>query len=518
VFFVAWFTSRELQSIWSYTKQMKRFSTLAKLAIILLIAMMFPILIGDASSDSMAIEVLLLIGAAVAWNIFSGYTGYISLGHATYYGLGGYILALACQMWNIPGGYEPFLLIPLAGLVAGAFSIPLGWIALRTRRYTFMVITIAIFFIFQLLAYNLGNITGGATGIFLPLPPWSADLADLPFYYVALALVSLVIFVSWRIRNARFGLALLAIRDDEDRARGLGIRIDRYKLGAYVLSAAFTGMVGALAIYFAGLITPSSAFDQTLDIFIITMTFFGGVGRVMGPIVGGLLLGPLQTYLALQFGSTASGINEILFGCFLLVVILLFPEGIVPSVHKLWSLWRTARTKPGTILMPSPAFAATLTPLPEDSGSILPDAIPIHSRPILLPSPAFAATLTPLPEDSGSMLPEAMPIQSRSIERQPYRTPLAIPHFPRAQRLPVPALPQITQKVRAQRLVPIAQSASITLSGQVAASPVVSWRCPNCRKPFLIKDNNCYCPRCGFTSPLAKLINTSLDHRANGAQ
>ena len=485
MFFVAWFTSRELQGIWSYTKQMKRFSTLAKLAIILLIAMMFPILIGDASSDSMAIEVLLLIGAAVAWNIFSGYTGYISLGHATYYGLGGYILALACQMWNIPGGYEPFLLIPLAGLVAGAFSIPLGWIALRTRRYTFMVITIAIFFIFQLLAYNLGNITGGATGIFLPLPPWSADLADLPFYYVALALVSLVIFVSWRIRNARFGLALLAIRDDEDRARGLGIRIDRYKLGAYVLSAAFTGMIGALAIYFAGLITPSSAFDQTLDIFIITMTFFGGVGSVMGPIVGGLLLGPLQTYLAQQFGSTASGINQVLFGCFLLVVILLLPEGIVPSLNKRWSLWRTARTRPDTILMPSPAFEATLTPLSEDSGS---------------------------------MLPEAMPIQSRSIERQPYRTPLAIPHFPRAQRLPVPALPQITQKVRAQRLVPIAQSASITLSGQVAASPVVSWRCPNCRKPFLIKDNSCYCPRCGFTSPLPKLIHTSLDHRANGAQ
>ncbi len=503
MFFVAWFTSRELQSIWGYTKQMKRFSTLVMLAIILLFAMMFPILIGDASSNSMAIEVLLLIGAAVAWNIFSGYTGYISLGHATYYGLGGYTLALACQSWNIQGGYGPFLLLPLAGLVAGAFSVPLGWIALRTQRFTFMVITIAIFFIFQLLAYNLGNITGGATGIFLPPPPLSADLADIPFYYVALALVSLVIFVSWWIRNAKYGLVLLAIRDDEDRARGLGIRIGRHKLGAYVLSAVFTGMIGALATYFAGLATPSSAFDKTLDIFIITMTFFGGVGSVMGPIVGGLLLGPLQTYLAQQFGSTAPGINQVLFGSFLLVVILLFPQGIVPSLHKRWSLWRTPRTRPGTLLMPSPALEATLTPLSGHPGSILPEAMPIQSRSILMPSPALEITLTPVSEHPGSILPEAMPIQSRSIERRPHKTPLAIPRFPREQPVPVPALQQITQQVRAQRLVPIAQSASITLSGQVAASPVVSWRCPNCRKPFLIKDNSCYCPRCGFTRPLA---------------
>jgi branched-chain amino acid transport system permease protein len=511
LFFAAWFTSKELQTIWGHIKQMKHFRTLAVLAIILLIAIMFPILIGDATSDPMAIEVLLLIGAAVAWNIFSGYTGYISLGHATYFGLGGYTLALVSQMWNIPGGYEPFLLLPLAGLVAGAFSVPLGWIALHTRRYTFMVITIAIFFIFQLLAYNLGSITGGASGIFLPLPPWSSDFADVPFYYVALLLVSLLIFVSWWIRNARYGLALLAIRDDEDRARGLGIRIDRYKLGAYVISAAFTGMIGALAIYFAGLVTPSSAFDQTLDISIITMTFFGGVGSVMGPIVGGLLLEPVQTYLAQQFGTTASGINQVLFGCFLLLVILLLPEGIVPSLQKRWSLWRTARTRPGTTWMPSPALLlfpsptleAALTPLSEDSGSILPEAIPIQSRPILLPSPAFEATLTPLSEDSGSILPEAIPIQSRPIERQPYTTPLAIPHFPREQVFSVPALPQITQKVRAPRLVPLSQSASITLSEPVATPPVVSWRCPNCRKPFLIKGNSCYCPRCGFTRPLA---------------
>ncbi len=307
----------------------------------ILFSLVFPILIGDATTTSMAVDVLLLTGAAVAWNIFSGYTGYISLGHATYYGLGAYALVLAWRDWHIPGDYAPFLLLPLAGLVAGAFAIPVGWIALRTSRYTFIVITVAIFFIFQLLAYNLRGLTNGSEGIFLPPPTWSADLFNLPFYYVALALLLLVVGISWWIRYSKFGLVLLAIRDDEDRANGLGIRMGWYKLAAYVLSAAFFGMVGAVAIYFAGLVNPSFAFDQTLDITVVTASMLGGVGTVLGPIVGGLVLEPIQTYLIQQFGSLATGFDNILFGAFLLVLLLLLPGGIVPSLRKWWYAWKT---------------------------------------------------------------------------------------------------------------------------------------------------------------------------------
>lgn len=449
-----------------YAKQMKYFRKLVPLCAIIIIFLIFPLLIGDQSINSMAIEFLLLTGTAVAWNIFSGSTGYISLGHATYYGLGAYTLTLACQDWHISGGYEPFLLLPLAGLVAGAFSIPLGWIALRTRRYTFMVITIAIFFIFQLLAYNLQSVTGGATGIFLPLPTWSVDLYNMPFYYVALALLMLAIFASWRIRNSKFGLILLAIRDDEDRVRSLGIRIGRYKLAAYVLSATFIGMIGALAIYLAGLITPSSAFDQTLDIAIVTMTFFGGIGSVIGPVVGGLLLVPLQTYLLQQYGSSAVGINQILFGCFLLVVILLLPEGVVPSLHKRRSARRVSRIKSHTLPTPS----STLKAIPT------------------------ASSVQP-----GSSVAYAMPFQSHSIEQQSSTgSMVAIPRRPSELYIPR----ESTQKVRAQRLVPISRNASPPLPGQRTVSPSVSWRCPTCRRPFLLKDDMCYCPRCGTTRPL----------------
>ncbi len=450
-----------------FKQAMKHIRTLVVLAFILF-SLAYPILIGDQTTTSMAVDVLLLTGAAVAWNIFSGYTGYISLGHATYYGLGAYVLALAWQDWHIPGDYAPFLLLPLAGLVAGAFAIPLGWIALRTSRYTFIVITIAIFFIFQLLAYNLHGLTKGSEGIFLPSPTWSPDLFNLPFYYVALALLLLVVGTSWWIRYSKFGLVLLAIRDDEDRARGLGIRTGWYKLAAYVLSAAFIGMVGAVAIYFAGFINPSFAFDQTLDITVVTASMLGGVGTVLGPILGGLVLEPIQTYLVQQYGSIATGFDSILFGSFLLAVLLFLPEGIVPSLRKRWYAWKTS----------------SKTYIPGISSSRFTTV------------PAVSAGYF------GSIASQGTPIRSIPIEKQPDQVAAAILPLPDEQSISLHMSMGLSQKVRAQRLVPISRDSSTPPKEQMAASPVTSWRCPHCEKPFLLSGNTCYCPRCGFTRPL----------------
>ncbi len=158
----------------------------------------FPQVFTDPAITTIAIFTLLYATAATAWNIFSGYTGYIALGHATYFGIGSYALALMCKGWNIPGGYVPFLLLPLAGLVAAAFAVPLGWISLRTRKHAFIVITIAIFFIAQLMAFNLRDITNGSAGLELPIPTnWTGKSFNLPFYYVALALLLVAFGISW---------------------------------------------------------------------------------------------------------------------------------------------------------------------------------------------------------------------------------------------------------------------------------------------------------------------------------
>src|SRR5258708_24446610 len=154
-------------------------------------------------------------------------------------------MALMCEDWEIPGGYTPFLFVPLAGVAACLFAVPLGGISLRTRKHTFVVITIAMFFIMQLMAFNLRSITNGSTGLNLPIPPdWGGDFFNLPFYYISLAMLLLALVVAWWIRNSKYALGLLAIRADEHRALGLAGTPGQSKLVAFVLSAFFIGMVG----------------------------------------------------------------------------------------------------------------------------------------------------------------------------------------------------------------------------------------------------------------------------------
>ena len=322
---------------------MRIFKTAGLLAL-LAIAVAFPLVFSNPAVTTIAVFTLLFIAATTGWNIFSGYTGYIALGHAAYFGLGAYALAIMCQDWHIPGGYIPFLLVPVAGLVAAAFSVVLGWIALRVRRHTFVVITIAIFFIFQLLAYNLTGLTNGSIGLGLPIPTdWSGDFFNIPFYYAALVVVVMAIVISWWVRHSKYGLGLLAIRDDEDRALGLGVKAGPSKLAAFVISALIVGMVGAIWAYFVESIYPPSAFDATFDVAIALMAFLGGLGTIVGPILGALLLEPTQQYFTLQFGQ--SGFYLVIYGALFLVILLLLPQGVVPTLRARWTRFKATRSQ-----------------------------------------------------------------------------------------------------------------------------------------------------------------------------
>ena len=323
---------------------MKRYRMLGLLGLLLVVFIAFPLVVSNPAVTGIAVFALVFAVAATGWNIFSGYTGYIALGHAAYFGVGAYTITLVSQAWNVPGGYAPFALLPLAGLVAGIFAIPLGWIALRTRRHTFVVITVATFFILQLMAYNLKGLTNGSTGLSLPIPDWSGDFFNLPFYYVTLLLLLFALGVSWWVRNSKYGLGLLAIRDDEDRALGLGVKTELFKLVAFVISAFFVGMAGAMYAYFIGSITPPFAFDALFDLAIALMAFLGGLGTLAGPVLGALVLESTQQYFTLQFG--ASGYYLIIYGVLFLAIILLLPEGIIPTLRKKWPEW-TASRRPG---------------------------------------------------------------------------------------------------------------------------------------------------------------------------
>lgn len=315
-----------------------RAARVAGVGVALAILLGFPVAFSNPTTTTIGLFVVIFMVAATAWNAFAGLSGYIALGHAVFFGSGAYALAIAAEKLHLKGGWNVFELVPFAGLVAGLIAVPFGLIALRTRRHTFVVITIAIFFIFQLSAFNLG-ITGGSSGLQTPTPLWTAIGYNQRFYYVASLILVLTVLMAWGIRRSRFGLQLLAIRDDEDRARGLGVRTARVKLLAFVASAVPTGMVGAVYAYFLGQIFPQFAFDPLFDITIALMAFFGGLGTLAGPVLGALLLESLQQEFTLHF--SAGSLYLIVYGVLFLVVILLLPRGVVPSLASLWHRRRT---------------------------------------------------------------------------------------------------------------------------------------------------------------------------------
>jgi branched-chain amino acid transport system permease protein len=296
----------------------------------------FPLVFPNPLATTYGFLALIFVAAASAWNIFSGYSGYLSLGHAIFFGTGAYTVAIAARDWSLTGD-AVFGLLPLAAAVAAVIAVPLGLVALRVRRHTFVVITIAFFFIFQLMAFNF-SFTGGTSGIDAPILNWAPGTYNDPFYYLALAIGAGTVGLSALIRRSRFGLHLRAIRDDEDRARGLGVHAMRVKLGAFVVSGCITGLVGGLWYYFIGAVQPQSAFDPLFDLSLALMTFFGGLGTVFGPALGAAILEPSQQWLTVRF--TNDYLSEILLGALFLLVILFLPRGVLPTAAERIGSWR----------------------------------------------------------------------------------------------------------------------------------------------------------------------------------
>ena len=323
-------------------------------AVLLLAGLIFPLVIRNETATQIAVDTLLYVAAAVAWNLFSGFSGYISLGHAVFFGVGAYTVGIAARDWHVTGDLE-FALLPLAGLAAGLVAVPFGLIALRVRRHTFVVVTIAIFFIFQLMAYNL-RFTGGSVGIPAPFLTWAPETYNNPFYYLALALAAGTALLSWLIYHSRFGLQLRAIRDDEDRARGLGVRAMRVKLSAFVISGVVTGIVGAIWFFFIAQVLPQYGFDPLFDLTVALMAFIGGFGTLWGPILGALALEPVQQVMTLRLSNSYA--SELIWGTLFLLVIMFLSRGVLPIAGEKITARRARRARRLTDKGPAPGPAS----------------------------------------------------------------------------------------------------------------------------------------------------------------
>ncbi|MFE2430515.1 branched-chain amino acid ABC transporter permease [Streptomyces sp. NPDC059373] len=266
-----------------------------------------------------------------AWNLVGGFAGYPSLGHAAFFGIGAYTEALWFSHHPVSSGYEPFLLLPAIGLLAVVIGLPVGAVAMRTRTDVFAIVTITLLFVVQGLAFNLHGITGGAQGLAIPTAPFPAATYDRPFYYVLVGLLALAMAVTFAAMRSKVGLSLAALRGDEDKARGIGIRVTGVKLLAFAVSVGLTAMVGAVWAYYEGFIYPQFAVDPLITIAMVLMTFLGGRATLWGPVLGAFILESAQQYLAYQLGG--SQVYLIAYALVFLLIMLLLPRGILPTVQ-----------------------------------------------------------------------------------------------------------------------------------------------------------------------------------------
>ena len=306
----------------------RRISIIAVLALILL----FPFIarpIFPAYNYVMQLGIVLLMWIAMSssWNIIGGFAGYISLGHAVFYAIGGYVSGMMLIHW----GVSPFITAPLAGLVAVAFGVVAGLITLRTRGPAFIISTIALLFL-TLLFLDNWEFVGGTDGVNLPLAPFPAAWLKTPFYYaMALAAIGSV-YLTYRVAHSKFGLGLRAISQDEVKAEVAGINTRGYKVTAFALSAFFIGFVGGIWGYTLTYLRPVAFLAIAIAARMVLMAIIGGRGTVAGPVVGAVLIFAVDEFAVRQFGETS--LNIVVVGFLLLIVLIFFPQGVVGSLRN----------------------------------------------------------------------------------------------------------------------------------------------------------------------------------------
>ncbi len=269
-------------------------------------------------------EIFAYVALASLWNLLAGYAGLVSVGQQAYVGLGAYLLF----GFTIVGGISPLWAIPLAGIIAGIVAIPVAALVFRLRGHYFAIGTWIVAEVFRLTASQV-SLLGGGSGTSLPsamviaIAP-TRQLRDFTEYWIALALVILILAAIVLLLRSRYGLALKAIRDSEVAARCSGIDVTRVKLLVYIVTAFGTAMVGALIFLQKLRISPDAAFSvNDWTAFVIFITVIGGIGRIEGPIVGTLVFFLLRQTLA-DLGT----LYLMMLGLVAILTMLAAPKGI----------------------------------------------------------------------------------------------------------------------------------------------------------------------------------------------
>jgi branched-chain amino acid transport system permease protein len=254
---------------------------------------------------------------AEGWNLIGGFAGYTDFGSVVFFGLGGYTTGLLMTKLKLPF---------VAGWLAGAalctvFAILMGLLLLRLRGHYFGIATLGTSFAVREIVANWPSVTGGGTGISLPI----YEFPNSVFYYIMLAVLIASVAVTWWLSRNRLGFGLIAIRENEQAAEVLGVNALRYKVTAYALSGFFIGMVGGAYAYWITFIDPTTVFDVGITVEVIIMAVLGGAGSVAGPLLGAAIL----TVISEILNAYVPGVHLNVLGAIIVLVVLLIPNGVI---------------------------------------------------------------------------------------------------------------------------------------------------------------------------------------------
>jgi ABC-type branched-chain amino acid transport system, permease component len=296
------------------------------LAALLLILTVYPIW-ATGYGIRVMLQLFMWIALAQSWNLISGLTGYVSFGHVAFFGMGAYttgILVTRGMPW------------PVAALAGGAMAVVLafviGWPCLRLKGPYFAIAMLGLNEVLRVAASYFEGLTGGGLGLSLP----TLD-ASVRIYYAMGVVALAVTALTHAIVTSRFGLRLMTIREDEVAAEAMGIDTFRYKIYAFLLSAAAPGIVGGLAARDMGYIEPISVFPLVTTITMIVMVLFGGKGTIWGPVLGAVILFTFQELVWAHFPYA----HQVLLGAIIITVVLAMPRGILGVLQQKYNLPRT---------------------------------------------------------------------------------------------------------------------------------------------------------------------------------
>jgi len=295
------------------------------------VLLFYPIMLPGAFYRDIGVTFLLAAISASAWNIVGGYAGQVSVGHSMFFGLGAYTPLVLYSLY----GWPPLAGVPFGIALSITLALVIGTPTFRLTGHYFSMATIAVAELIRIFT-GTWDLVGAAIGVQGPATArgwWDLTFrGELPYYYIFLAVLAFVLAVTAVIERRRFGFYLRAIKASERAARSLGVPVRRTKIQALALSAAFTSLAGSLYAIKTGFVDPDSGFGILISVQMVIVAALGGAGTLFGPLIGALILIPLQSATNSWFGGGGSGLTYILYGGIIVLIARFEPGGL----FELW--------------------------------------------------------------------------------------------------------------------------------------------------------------------------------------